>query len=49
MTWDFAETNPFASSGGTIDAQVEWLAPWGAKPFAGTVVLGPQGVIPGGV
>lgn len=26
MTWDFAETNPFAASGGTIDAQVEWLS-----------------------
>lgn len=25
MTWDYAETNPFASSGGTIDSQVAWL------------------------
>lgn len=26
MTWDFAETNPFASSGGTFDSQIQWLA-----------------------
>lgn len=25
MTWDFAETNPFGTSGGTWDSQVEWL------------------------
>lgn len=25
MTWDYAETNPFGTSGGTWDSQVEWL------------------------
>jgi len=25
MTWDFAETNPFSSAGGTWDSQVNWL------------------------
>ena len=26
MTWDFAETNPFATSGGTWESQIEWLS-----------------------
>lgn len=25
MTWDYAETNPFGTSGGTWDSQIEWL------------------------
>ncbi len=41
MTWDFAETNPFAASGGTIDAQIEWLCraiPDVREASAGTVL-----------
>jgi putative DNA methylase len=25
MTWDFAETNPFSSSGGSLDSNLDWL------------------------
>lgn len=25
MAWDFAETNPFAASGGTFSSQIDWL------------------------
>ncbi|MGH6678480.1 MAG: DUF1156 domain-containing protein, partial [Bradyrhizobium sp.] len=34
MTWDFAETNPFASSGGSLDSQIEWLT--GSIPQIGS-------------
>jgi putative DNA methylase len=39
MTWDYAETNPFGTSGGTWDSQVEWLcrAISAAGPIAGHV------------
>ncbi|HVX15453.1 MAG TPA: hypothetical protein VHC22_29960 [Pirellulales bacterium] len=40
MTWDFAETNPFAESGGTFDSQILWLSraiPQLTSPCRGSV------------
>ena len=27
MTWDFAEANPFSSSGGSLDSAIDWVVP----------------------
>jgi putative DNA methylase len=36
MTWDFAESNPFSDSGGSIDSALAWLVPALEKLPAGT-------------